>query len=102
MYPTMIFQSHSFLKKYFDKDAHWVVNYQESMEYHDHAHCMKEVGTRCLKYLLMLSQNELQTKVNFMWGVFHNLDGIELGNNVKVVFLQEILHTLRVDNLWGD
>jgi hypothetical protein len=41
----------------------------------------------CFKYLPMLSQNQQQIKVDFLWGLVHNSDGIELGNNAKVAFL---------------
>jgi hypothetical protein len=39
---------------------------------------------------------------NFQWGVVHTLNGIELGNNAKVVFLQDIFHTTQVENFQGD
>lgn len=39
--------------------------------------------------------------MNFLWGLVHNLDGMELGNNVKVTFIQEIFYKLRVNHLWG-
>jgi hypothetical protein len=44
------------------------------------------------------NQHQLQIKVNFLWGTVHNLDGIELGNNAGVAFLQELFHTVRANN----
>jgi hypothetical protein len=40
----IIFQFHSFVQNGSRKDAKWLVDYVESMEYHDHDHLMKGVS----------------------------------------------------------
>jgi hypothetical protein len=49
----------------------------------------------------MIIKNQLQIEVNFLWEIVHNLDGIELGNNEGVTFLQEIFHMVRDDHFRG-
>jgi hypothetical protein len=53
----------------------------------------------CSKYLLMFIKIQLQIGVNFLLGDIHNLDCIELGNNVRVAFLEVFYHIVRDDYL---
>jgi hypothetical protein len=52
----------------------------------------------CFRDLVMLSPNQLKFTMNFLCGVIHNLDVIELGNNSHLTFLLELFHMLRDDN----
>jgi hypothetical protein len=53
------------------------------------------------KYLLMLRESQLQFWVNLLWCGVDYLYGIELCNNTRVVFFEQLLHTTRGDNFRG-
>jgi hypothetical protein len=80
-----------------DKGENWEEDYKEQGEWNDHEHHEKEEVTEGGKNKLMFGKDSLEVRMHR--GCLNDLNRMELSNDTRVAFLEDIFHKMGTNDL---